>query len=124
MPTKRGPKTEPLDGELKNRTVSLDDMSVSMLEAVGGGNLSAGIRRAARIAYDTYQRQDDAKWAATVAATQGLRSALSDEQIDRLLSAQVPGGSAARDWFLPHDTERGAANVRDVVRALIGGAKP
>lgn len=45
-----------------------------------------------------------------------------DEQIDRLLDTVVPGGSQARDWFLPHDTEKGLANVRTVVRLMLARA--
>lgn len=44
---------------------------------------------------------------------------LSDVDIDRALSTPIPGGSAARDWFLPHESERGLANVRDVVRRMV-----
>lgn len=47
---------------------------------------------------------------------------LTDSQVDRMLSAPIPGGSSARDWFLPHDTERGLGNVRDVVRAMLSAA--
>jgi hypothetical protein len=42
----------------------------------------------------------------------------SDEELDRILSTRIPGGSAARDWFLPHDTERGLENVREVVQRM------
>lgn len=44
---------------------------------------------------------------------------ISDDQVDRLLDTPIPGGSAARDWFLPHETPRGLNNVRDVVRAMV-----
>ena len=44
---------------------------------------------------------------------------LSDGLVDRMLGAIVPGGSQARDWFLPHETERGLANVRDTVRCMV-----
>lgn len=44
---------------------------------------------------------------------------MTDEEIDRLLSTPIPGGSQARDWFLPHDTDRGLENVRDVVRRMM-----
>lgn len=46
-------------------------------------------------------------------------SNLSDEEVDRMLRAVIPGGSSARDWFLPHESERGLKNVRDVVRAMV-----
>lgn len=51
-----------------------------------------------------------------------LDTRMTDADIDRLLSTPVPGGSQARDWFLPHDTERGLANVREVVRRIITAA--
>lgn len=44
---------------------------------------------------------------------------IDNERIDRILSTRIPGGSEARDWFLPHDTERGLENVRTVVRLMI-----
>lgn len=44
---------------------------------------------------------------------------MKNEEVDRLLSTPIPGGSQARDWFLPHDTERGLDNVRDVVRRIV-----
>ena len=53
---KRGPKTEPMIEGVRARTVSLDDVTTQMLEALGGGNLSRGIRVSARYAYDCYQR--------------------------------------------------------------------
>ena len=43
---------------------------------------------------------------------------LTDKNIDRALSERVPGGSEVRDWFLPHDTDRGHANILTVVRAI------
>jgi integrase len=54
---------------------------------------------------------------------QPVSAGLTDAEIDRLLSARIPGGSAARDWFLPHESERGLENVRDVVRALLSAAQ-
>ena len=50
------------------------------------------------------------------------QAGLADAQIDRLLSTAIPGGSTARDWFLPHDTDRGLENVRAVVRAMLSAA--
>ena len=47
---------------------------------------------------------------------------LTDAQIDRLLSVRVPGGSEARDWFLPHENDKGLANVRQVVRLILAAA--
>ncbi len=39
------------------RTVSIDDKTVEKLKAVGGGSLSEGIRKAAEVAYQKYQRE-------------------------------------------------------------------
>lgn len=47
---------------------------------------------------------------------------MKDEEADRLLDTPIPGGSQARDWFLPHDTSRGRQNVRDVVRRMVESA--
>lgn len=43
---------------------------------------------------------------------------LADEIIDKMLSEPIPGGSQARDWFLPHETKKGLENVREVVRRM------
>ena len=52
-----GPKTE-LEGQPTKRVqVSLDSRTVDLLKVVGHGNVSAGIRHAARVAYDKYQRE-------------------------------------------------------------------
>lgn len=51
-----------------------------------------------------------------------MSAPLTDAQVDRMLSAPIPGGSAARDWFLPHDYPQGLRNVRDVVRAMAAAA--
>lgn len=48
---------------------------------------------------------------------------LTDEEIDQILSTPIPGGSQASHWFLPHDTDKGLANVRDVVRAMLTSAR-
>ena len=48
---------------------------------------------------------------------------MTDEDVDKLLSVQVPGGSSARDWFLPHETEKGLENVRNVVRLMVAAAQ-
>ena len=37
---------------------------------------------------------------------------MTNEEVDRILSARVPGWSEVRDWFLPHETDRGLENVR------------
>lgn len=46
----------------------------------------------------------------------------TDAEVDRMLSARIPGGSLARDWFLPHDLPKGLTNVRGVVRAMLAAA--
>lgn len=56
------------------------------------------------------------------AALAAPQAPLTDAQVDRILSAPIPGGSAARDWFLPHDTERGLNNIRTVVREMLRAA--
>lgn len=56
------------------------------------------------------------------AALASAPAALSDEQIDKILSTPIPGGSQARDWFLPHELPKGLANVRNVVRALLAAS--
>lgn len=48
------PKT-PL-GPCKPRTYSLDDLTVTMLKVLGDGNVSVGIRAAARFTFECYQR--------------------------------------------------------------------
>lgn len=47
---------------------------------------------------------------------------LTDAQVDRILSTVQPGGSHARDWFLPHEHPKGLENVRNVVRSMIVAA--
>jgi len=47
---------------------------------------------------------------------------LTDKEVDRILSTPIPGGSVARDWFLPHEQARGLANVRNVVRRMLDAA--
>lgn len=46
-------------------------------------------------------------------------SALTDEQVDRILSTQIPGGSSARDWFLPFRDEKGLNNIRCTARRML-----
>ena len=43
---------------------------------------------------------------------------MTNEEVDKILSARVPGGSEVRDWFLPHETDRGLENVRNIVRII------
>lgn len=47
-----------LDG-LKRHAVMLDELSVTQLRVLGDGNLSNGIRRAARVAFGRYQATPD-----------------------------------------------------------------
>jgi len=60
MTIKRTPgrKVEPgLDGPVSRRTISVDDLTWRRLVAVGDGNASKGVREAAKVAYDRYQRK-------------------------------------------------------------------
>lgn len=56
---KRGPKIDPALEPPKRRNLNLDDLTVTMLEVVGGGNVSEGARRAARLAFAAYQLTPD-----------------------------------------------------------------
>ena len=56
---KRGPKINPMLEPPRRRNLNLDDLTVSMLEVVGEGNISEGARRAARLAYEAYQQTPD-----------------------------------------------------------------
>jgi len=47
---------------------------------------------------------------------------LSDDQVDRVLLTQIPGGSRAADWFRPYEGAKGLANVRYVVRLMLATA--
>jgi hypothetical protein len=56
MPRKPGPKIEPgLSGQVTRRTVLVDDLTWRRLTVLGDGNVSKGVREAARVAYDRYQ---------------------------------------------------------------------
>lgn len=44
---------------------------------------------------------------------------LTDSQVDRILSASIPGGSEARAWFETHERPKALENVRQVVRLMI-----
>lgn len=48
-----------------------------------------------------------------------LQEIWPDPYIDHLLSITVPGGSHARDWFIPHQLPMAENNVRDVVRRML-----
>lgn len=52
---KRGPKVNPNVGDLHRVSYSLDDMTRRRLSVLGGGNESAGVREAARVAYELWQ---------------------------------------------------------------------
>ena len=53
---KPGPKPQ-IGGEPMKRTeVTIDDKTRRLLLVLGGGNLSLGVRKAADVAYDRYQR--------------------------------------------------------------------
>ena len=47
---------------------------------------------------------------------------LRGRMIDAALSARIPGGSLARDWFAPHEHPKAKQNVRDVVGAMLDAA--
>lgn len=51
-----GRKTEKVGAPTRAVSVSLDELTVRMLKVVGDGNLSRGIRIAAEIAYQRYQK--------------------------------------------------------------------
>lgn len=54
---KPGPKTEAnVEGTLKPVTLTLDEMTVRLLDVAGAGNLSRGVRASVRHWYDDYQR--------------------------------------------------------------------
>lgn len=53
---KPGPRIEPFLDTLRQRTISVDDMTLDMAKALSGeDNASKGIRAAVRFAYDLYQ---------------------------------------------------------------------
>lgn len=58
---KPGPRTEVPGEELERVTLTLDSMTRRRFRALGEGNESKGARIAARVAYDRYQREKDAK---------------------------------------------------------------
>lgn len=61
----------------------------------------------------------DAAAPSQAGSCQASAAELTDANVDRLLSTRIPGGSQARDWFLPHEHEAGLKNVRGVVRAML-----
>ena len=53
---KSGPKTEPFLDGTRARTLSLDDLTITMAKVLSGeDNASKGIRAAVRFAFDLYQ---------------------------------------------------------------------
>lgn len=60
MPEKRGPKLERGVHEVRRVELTLDELTVTMLKALGKGKISAGARHAARVAYRVYQATPDA----------------------------------------------------------------
>ena len=56
---KPGPKTDPLLGPLTAKTLLLDELTVTQLKVLGGGNVSHGCRLASRQAFEHYQRTPD-----------------------------------------------------------------
>lgn len=59
MPKKPGPKTElPVGEALERVTFTLDAMTRRKLKVLGGGNESQGVRIAARVAFDRFQRSN------------------------------------------------------------------
>ena len=58
MTHRPGPKTE--HGQpTERRTITVDEMTWRKLLVLGAGNASKGVREAARVAYDRYQRSKD-----------------------------------------------------------------
>lgn len=52
---KRGRKVNPMLGPLKAVNLFLDETTRQMLDVLGKGNLSHGVREAARVAFHRYQ---------------------------------------------------------------------
>jgi hypothetical protein len=60
MTHRTGPKVEPgLSGPVERRTITVDELTWRMLLVLGAGNASKGVRAAAKVAYDRYQRSKD-----------------------------------------------------------------
>lgn len=55
---KRGRKALVPGAEQHRRNVTFDDMTLRMLTVLGGGNVSRGVRVAAQVAWDKYQKND------------------------------------------------------------------
>ncbi len=57
--TRSGPKVNPTHGPLSRHTLLLDETAVRQLRVIGGGNVSNGVRIAAREAFARYQATPD-----------------------------------------------------------------
>lgn len=53
---KRGPKSIHPGEPMKKQAVAVDSMTLRKLKVLGDGNISAGVRKAADVAYNAYQR--------------------------------------------------------------------
>jgi hypothetical protein len=53
---KPGPKTELFGEKVKCVNFTVDEMTMRKLKVLGNGNASKGVREAARVAYEAYQR--------------------------------------------------------------------
>jgi len=53
---KPGRKTELVGEPMRRTEISVDEMTLRLLRVLGDGNVSKGVREAARVAYDRYQR--------------------------------------------------------------------
>lgn len=51
-----GRRTEVPEKDLRKVSVMIDEQAIEFLRVVGEGNLSRGVRLAARVAYDRYQK--------------------------------------------------------------------
>lgn len=61
MAKKPGPKAGLPPGETAQRlTVTIDEMTLRRLKVLGKDNVSLGVRVAARVAFDRYQREGEA----------------------------------------------------------------
>lgn len=51
-----GRRTEVPEKDLRKVCVLIDEQAIEMLRVLGEGNLSRGVRQAARVAFDRYQK--------------------------------------------------------------------
>lgn len=52
-----GRKTEMPGEKMRKVTITVDEVTVRRLRVVGDGNVARGVRHAAQVAYDKWQRQ-------------------------------------------------------------------